>query len=188
MEEIYLRGFPKSTNLWGSFDLSCVQNQFLDADTPNYLQNHPPSWLYPLLMIYLQKLNIRIQYIPYIYISHIYPIYIPYISHIYPIYIPYISHIYPIYIPYISHIYPIYSQNNLVLMGYPTTVPPFPPFSFSSRPDNFSLPLGRLRSGRSARMLGTTRFFGGKYHGQTIIIYHIYLILDIIWDDRYLLW
>ena len=67
MEEIYLRGFPKSTNLWGSFDLSCVQNQFLDADTPNYLQNHPPSWLYPLLMIYLQKLNIRIQYIPYIY-------------------------------------------------------------------------------------------------------------------------
>lgn len=67
MEEIYLRGFPKSTNLWGSFDLSCVQNQFLDADTPNYLQNHPPSWLYPLLMIYLQKLNVRIQYIPYIY-------------------------------------------------------------------------------------------------------------------------
>ena len=45
-----------------------------------------------------------------VYISHIYPIYIPYIyiSHIYPIYIPYISHIYPIYILYISYIYPIY--------------------------------------------------------------------------------
>ena len=50
-------------------------------------------------------------YIYPIYISHIYPIYIPYISHIFPIYyiyIPYISHIYPIYFPYISHIYRVY--------------------------------------------------------------------------------
>ena len=169
MEEIYLRGFPKSTNLWGSFDLSCVQNQFLDADTPNYLQNHPPSWLYPLLMIYLQKLNIRIQYIPYMYIPYIYPIYIPYISHIYPIYIPYIPRI----------------------ISYSWDIPqPFPRSPRSRFPHAQTTSACRSGASDPGDPLGCWEqhgFFWGKYHGQTIIIYHIYLILDIIWDDRYLL-
>ena len=35
---MYLRGFPKSVNLWKSFDPSCVPSKLQDAETPSEYQ------------------------------------------------------------------------------------------------------------------------------------------------------